>query len=149
VAAHAFKGKPRNAAGYLNRAILMSSYSAVTAACLVIRKKCFLDAGGFDEGNLPVAFGDVDLCLRLREMGFRSIFNPYALLYHHESASRGEDDTSEKQARFEAEVQFMKKRWGDRLLNDPAYSPNLTLRKEDFSLAWPPRVDALGKRQVG
>jgi glycosyltransferase involved in cell wall biosynthesis len=144
VAENAFKGTSGFSSGLHSRALRISSFSAVTAACLVIRKKLFLEAGGFDEKYLAVAFGDVDFCLRLRELGYRNVFNPYALLYHHESASRGEDDTPEKQARFDAEFRCMHERWGKLLLNDPAYNPNLTLDRADFSLAWPPRVGAVG-----
>jgi hypothetical protein len=114
---------------------------------MVINKDVFLQAGGFDEEHLKVAFGDVDLCLRIRELGYRHVFSPYALLYHHESASRGEDSTPEKQARFTAEINCMQLRWGELLRNDPAYNPNLTLHREDFSLAWPPRVETIGSGQ--
>ncbi len=144
VAENAFKGALGFGSGLHSRALRISSFSAVTAACLVIRKQLFLEAGGFDETHLAVAFGDVDFCLRVRELGYRNVFNPYALLYHHESASRGEDNTPEKQARFDAELQCMQERWGKLLLNDPAYNPNLTLDRPDFSLAWPPRVSAVG-----
>ena len=94
-----------------------------------------------NETNLKVAFNDVDFCLRVREAGYRNVWTPYAELYHHESATRGLDDTSEKQARFIEEVLYMKERWGELLKTDPAYSPNLTLKHEDFSYAWPPRVN--------
>jgi glycosyltransferase involved in cell wall biosynthesis len=77
----------------------------------------------------------------VREAGYRNIYTPYAEWYHHESATRGDEDTAEKQLRFSKESTYMKQRWGDLLLNDPAYSPNLTLEFQDFSLAWPPRVE--------
>ena len=83
---------------------------------------------------------NIDFCLRVREAGYRNVWTPYAELYHHESATRGSEDTSAKQLRFTKEVLYMKKRWGDELMNDPAYSPNLTLVREDFSYAWPPRT---------
>jgi len=140
---HAFKHQPAAYNGYFSRATLISSYSALTAACLVISKEVFLQVGGFDAENLAVAFSDVDLCLRVIEAGHRNVWTPYSLLYHHESATRGEDDTKEKQVRFAAEVGYMKSRWGDLLNDDPAYSPNLTLAAEDFSLAWPPRLTAI------
>ena len=89
--------------------------------------------------NLKVAFNDVDLCLKVREAGFRNVWTPYAELYHHESASRGHEDTSAKQERFRSEVLYMLEKWRDHLAVDPAYNPNLTLTHEDFSLAWPPR----------
>lgn len=139
VAGHAHKHLSRHQFGYCRRANLIQSFSAVTAACLVIRKEIFQKVGGLDE-TLKVAFNDIDFCLRVREAGYRNIWTPYAELYHHESSTRGFEDTPEKQARFAKEIRYMKQRWGDLLLNDPAYSPNLTLDDEDFSLAWPPRV---------
>ena len=93
-----------------------------------------------DLNDLKIAFGDVDLCLRVKEAGYRNIWTPYAELYHHESATRGVEDTPEKRERFSGEMRYIKRRWGDQLLNDPAYSPNLTLDYEDFGFAWPPRV---------
>src|ERR1700716_4279788 len=121
----------------------MQSFSAVSAACLIIQKSIYEEAGGLNETDLQVAFNDVDFCLRVQEAGYRNVWTPYAEFYHHESATRGYEDTPEKQARFTKEVQYMKQRWGEQLLNDPAYSPNLTLDHEDFSLAWPPRVEIL------
>jgi hypothetical protein len=119
---------------------LIQSFSAVTAACLVIRKSIFESLGGLNETDLTVSFNDIDFCIRVREAGYRNIWTPYAELYHHESATRGYEDTPEKQARFGKESIYLRQRWGDLLLNDPAYSPNLTLDHEDFSLAWPPRL---------
>jgi glycosyltransferase involved in cell wall biosynthesis len=133
---------PRGQHGYFGRASLIQSFSAVTAACLVIRKSVYEEIGGFDEVNLRVAFNDVDFCLRVQEKGYRNVWTPYAELYHRESASRGHENTQEDK-RFAKEAAYMKQRWGDTLLNDPAYSPNLTLDHDDFSLAWPPRVDLL------
>jgi len=141
VAGHAHKHLPRPQFGYCLRAILIQSVSAVTGACLVVRRAIYEEFGGFNENELKVAFNDVDFCLRLRGAGYRNVWTPYAELYHHESASRGLEDNPEKQARFSNEVHYMKQSWGDSLLNDPAYSPNLTLDHEDFSLAWPPRVE--------
>jgi len=140
VAGHAHRNLKRGGKGYFGRASLIQSFCAVTAACLVVRKEVFQKVGGFNEA-LQVAFNDVDFCLRLREAGYRNIYTPYAELYHHESATRGDEDTAEKQLRFSKESTYMKQRWGDLLLNDPAYSPNLTLEYQDFSLAWPPRVE--------
>jgi len=139
VAGHAHEGLPRYHHGYVCRAVLIQSMSAVTAACLVIRKKIFEEVGGMDEDNLGVAFNDVDFCLRIREAGYRNVWTPYAELYHHEYSTRGYDNTREKQARFQQEVQHMKNRWEDMIANDPAYSPNLSLDHCDFSYAWPPR----------
>jgi len=145
IAGHSHKHLPKGNHGYFGRAILQQSFSAVTAACLVVRRSVYLEVGGFEEENLKVAFGDVDFCLRLHEAGYRNVWTPYAEAYHHESATRGYEDTPEKQARFEVEIQYMQERWGSLLLNDPAYSPNLTLEREDFSYAWPPRVATLGQ----
>lgn len=140
VAGHAHKGFPKGHPGYLGRASLISGFSAVTAACLVVRKEIFTSVGGLDEIDLKVACNDIDFCLRVRAAGYRNVWTPYAELYHHESATRGYEDTPEKIARLAAESAVMQARWGELLANDPAYSPNLTLDHEDFSLAWPPRV---------
>jgi O-antigen biosynthesis protein len=143
VAGHVHRFLPRGNVGYCGRAALIQSFSAVTGACLVVRKSSYEAVGGLNEVELQVACNDIDFCLKLREAGYRNIYTPYAELYHHESASRGLDDTTEKQARSAKEVAYMKQRWGDLLLNDPAYSPNLSLDAEDFSLAWPPRIPGL------
>ncbi|NOT86294.1 MAG: glycosyltransferase [Methylococcaceae bacterium] len=140
VAGHSHKHFPRDNAGYCGRLFLTQNLSAVTAACLVVKKAVFDQVGGFDAVNLSVAFNDVDLCLRIQEAGFWNVWTPYAELYHYESATRGYEDTPEKQARFTLEIAYMKQRWGDTLLEDPAYNPNLTLDREDFSFAFPPRV---------
>ena len=138
VAGHSHKRLPKERRGYFERAALMQSFSAVTAACLVIQKRHYLSVGGLNEVNLKVAFNDVDFCIRLREVGLRNVWTPYAELFHHESATRGDDIQPEKQRRFESEVRYMKTHWGDALNRDPAYNPNLTLVHEDFGLAWPP-----------
>ena len=140
MACHSHRYFPRNHPGYFNRLMVVQNYSAVTAACLVVRKEIYQSLGGLDEDNLPVAFNDVDFCLRVREAGYRNLWTPYAELYHHESISRGDEDTPEKQARFEREIAYFHRRWGHRLYLDPCYNPNLTLERTDFSLAWPPRI---------
>lgn len=139
VAGHAFLKQGEDDTGYMNRLGLVQNYSAVTAACLVVRRDIFLEIGGFDEKNLAVAFNDVDLCLRLNAAGYRTTWTPFARLYHHESASRGTDDTREKSLRAAAEFAFMRQRWGPLLDNDPAYNPNLSLQHHDFRLSTPPR----------
>lgn len=146
-AGHAHKGFPHGHPGYAGRMSLISGFSAVTGACLVVRKELYEELGGLNEPDLQTACNDVDFCLRVRGAGYRNVWTPYAELYHHESATRGYENTPEKQARFAREVQYMKQRWGDFLLNDPAYSPNLTLDHEDFSLAWPPRVDLVATQK--
>lgn len=148
VAGNAHKHVPRATRGYFGRAALTSDFSAVTAACLVMRKSIYQEAGGLNEGDLAVAYNDVDLCLRVREAGYRNVWTPFAELYHHESATRGKDDDPARRQRFDREVDYMKRRWGRLLTSDPCYSPNLTLERDDFSLAWPPRVEALGSRSA-
>lgn len=135
VAGHQFKGYHANSLGYFCRARLPQDLSAVTAACMLVRKNVFEEVGGFDAKELAVAFNDVDLCLKIREAGYRVVYTPYAELLHHESASRGYENSPEKQRRFEQEVQVMKQRWGNRLANDPFYNPNLSLDDERFELA--------------
>lgn len=142
-AEHGHKGMPGDAPSYCGRAVLQQSFSAVTAACLIVRKSIYEDLGGLNEADLPVAFNDVDFCLRVKNAGYRNVWTPYALLYHHESATRGKEDTPEKKARADGELRYLRERWGEQLLVDPAYNPNLTLLDTDFSLAWPPRVSSL------
>jgi GT2 family glycosyltransferase len=140
VASHPHKHARSDEPGYAGRAQLVQNVSAVTAACLLVRSETFHRVGGFDE-SFPVAFNDVDFCLRVRKLGLRNLWTPFATLLHHESKSRGSDEvSSRKRARFRREYQLMQSRWGEALLNDPAYSPNLTLEADDFSFAWPPRV---------
>jgi O-antigen biosynthesis protein len=135
LAGHSHKYFDENSWGYYHRPRLAQTLSAVTAACLLVKKELFERVDGLDEQNLTVAFNDVDFCIKLREAGFRNIYTPYAKLYHHESISRGQENSPEKQARFLSEVAFMQKKWGDILKNDPYYNPNLTHDTEDFSLA--------------
>lgn len=139
VAGHAFRDFSREADGWFNRARLAQNYSAVTGACLVIRKPVYEEVGGLDEKDLAVAYNDIDFCLKVRAAGYRNLWTPFAEFYHHESASRGADDTHEKRERFRHESDTMFARWGRELKQDPAYNPNLTLELNDFSLAVPPR----------
>ncbi len=145
LAAHAHLGRKRGDHGYFSRASLTQSLSAVTAACLCVRKKLFDAVGGFDE-TLAVAFNDVDLCLRIQAAGYRNLYTPYAELYHYESASRGYEDTPEKMQRFQKEADILRARWMPVLMNDPYYNPNLTLSGDPFTLAWPPRVEPFRPR---
>lgn len=140
VATHAHIGI-RKEHGYFARAHLVQNFSAVTAACMVLRKSVYEQLGGLDEVNLAVAFNDVDFCLRLREAGLRTVWTPHAELVHHESASRGLEDTGSKQRRFLAEVDYMQRKWGAVLEADPFYNPNLSIESnQQFKLAFPPRV---------
>ncbi len=139
VAGHCYVGMPRGWAGDKSRARLAQNLSAVTAACIVVRRDVFEELDGLDEG-LQVAFNDVDFCLRVRDAGYRNLWTPFAELYHHESASRGYETTPEKVARFNGEIAFMTSRWGESLKYDPYYNVNLSLDSTPFSLAYPPRV---------
>jgi GT2 family glycosyltransferase/glycosyltransferase involved in cell wall biosynthesis len=139
VANHAYYKAPRSTDHHFNRAHLVQSYSAVTGACLLVRKEIFDTIGGLNEQDLPIAFNDVDFCLRVMEAGYRNLWTPFAEFYHHESATRGTEDTSEKLERFKNEVAYMRQRWGRLLDNDPAYNRNLSLQHQDFSLSFPPR----------
>jgi hypothetical protein len=100
-----------------------------------VRKAVLREVGGLDAANLTVAFNDVDFCIKLREAGYRNLYTPYAELYHHESISRGQENSPAKQARFASEGAFMQQKWGDVLKADPYYNPNLTLDAENFALA--------------
>ena len=143
VANHAHKHFPDSTGGYFARALLLQSFSAVTGACLFVQKSLYEDVGGLNEADLGIAFNDIDLCLKIREKGYRNIWTPYAKLYHYESISRGPDDIPEKKKRFNDEINYMKQHWSEIISYDPAYNPNLTLEHEDFSLAWPPRSNLL------
>jgi len=135
VAGHSHKMRGRNDFGYVRRLLVTQNLSAVTAACLIVRKSVYEEVGGLNENDLKVAFNDVDFCLKVKSAGYRNVWTPYAELYHHESLSRGAEDTPEKIARFNAEVAYMKETWRELLENDPAYNPNLTKDREDFSIA--------------
>ena len=139
IASHAHKYMPSETFGYFGRAVLMQEMSAVTGACLVVKKNIYFEVGGLDEQNLAVAFNDVDFCLRLKKAGYRNIWTPFAELYHHESVCRKKGIKEIESQRFISEVAFMQERWGTALQFDPAYNPNLTLSSEDFSFAFPPR----------
>ncbi|MFK3798203.1 glycosyltransferase [Pseudomonas sp. NPDC088444] len=139
VAGHSHKYLPKGDFGYFCRAGLIQEFSAVTAACLIIKKSIFEQISGLDEENLKIAFNDVDFCLRVQEAGYINVWTPFAELYHHESATRGLEDTPEKKERFSKEVLYVQARW-PKIQEDYTYNPNLTLDHEDFGLAWPPRV---------
>lgn len=134
VAGHSHKYFPKNHPGYFKRLSIIQNYSAVTAACLAVKKSIFDEVGGLNEKNLAIAFNDVDFCLRVQELGYRNLWTPYAEMIHHESVSRGGEDTPEKQARFANEVDYMKQAWGEQLMIDPCYSSWLSLDREDFTL---------------
>ena len=128
---HAFKSLPAGPSYYFDFPDIVRNCSAVTGACMMLARDKFLQAGGFDETNLAVAFQDIDLCLKLLELGYRNVYTPYAQLYHYESATKTEKDKIPDSE----EDNFMKKKWSKYIADDPYYSPNLTRRGEDFSLA--------------
>ena len=130
----------RDDAGMACRAQVLQGFSAVTAACLVVRRSTYLQVGGLDEAAFAVAFNDVDFGLKLRTAGLRNLWTPHAELFHHESVSRGSDKHPGRKQRFERERATLQQRWPAWLAWDPAYNPNLTLRNENFALAEPPRV---------
>jgi len=134
VANHSHTHFNREHPGYFGRLKVIQNFSAVTGACLLVRKLVFEQIGGFNEKDLSIAFNDIDFCLRVRRAGFRILWTPYAELYHHESASRGTEDTPEKQNRFDGENAYMMETWADEIRSDPFYSPNLTRSSENFSL---------------
>lgn len=134
LAAHSFVDIDEEDGGYQMRARLPQDLSAVTGACLLTRRSVYEEVGGL-EAELQVAFNDVDYCLKVRDKNYLVVYNPYALLHHYESKSRGNDDTYDKMVRFESEIEYMRKKWSDILENgDPYYNVNLTLSKSDFSL---------------
>lgn len=134
VAGHAFLGLNGDAPGYFARAQVIQDLSAVTAACMMMKRSVYEEVGGFDP-EFAVAFNDVDLCLKIRKAGYLIIYDPYAELMHYESKSRGYEDTEEKVERFNKEVKLFRNRWEDFIRQgDPYYSPNLTLDRNDFGL---------------
>ena len=135
IAGHAFTGQPGETLGYCGRIASVQDYCAVTAACMMTSRENFLSVGGFTE-KLEVAFNDVDFCLKLRKKGLHILYDPYAVLYHYESKSRGAEDTPEKVRRFQGEVEYFGNTWKHILENgDPFYNPNLSLHRPDFTLS--------------
>lgn len=132
VAGHAHLLFPGEDLGYFARLGLRQNYTAVTGACLVVRRSIYDEVEGLNETDLAVAFNDVDFCLKVDAAGYRNVWTPFAELVHHESISRGYEDTPEKQERFRREVDYMKRRWDTHVIKDPAYNPNLTLDRNDF-----------------
>lgn len=142
VAGHQFVMMPKGEPGYFRRAENEQDLSCVTAACMVLRKEVFEAIGGFNE-ELAVAFNDVDLCIRIRNAGWRLLWTPEVELYHHESASIGKHNSPERESLFQEEVALMRKLWGKSLDNDPFYNPNLSLDSHNYDLAFPPRISKL------
>jgi GT2 family glycosyltransferase len=134
LAVHGYRLAARDSSGQLNRMSTIQNVTAVTAACLVIRKGVFDAVGGFDERELKVALNDVDLCLKVRAAGYLNLWAPFAELVHHESVSRGRDAKPARARRLGRERNVLRARWGEALVRDPYYSPNLTDDREDFSV---------------
>jgi GT2 family glycosyltransferase len=133
VAGHSHKHFPLDSNGYSNMLKAINNYSAVTGACLMMRRSVFDEVGGFDE-DLTVSFNDVDLCLKVVRAGYRIVSLPHVQLYHFESLSRGHDVGTLKIARSLSEQRKMRERWAEIIANDPCYSSNLTLDHEDYSI---------------
>jgi hypothetical protein len=140
VAAHTSRGRPRDSWGYHERSLIPQDVSCVTAACMVVRREAFCGMGGFDE-TLAVAFNDVDLCLRLRQAGWRIVWSPASRLYHKESASFGGHNLGARGTQWSRDFDLMQARWREQLLADPHYNPNLSLDgRELWEPAFPPRA---------
>ena len=118
----------------MSRMTLVQDLSAVTAASMMVKTSVLKEVGGLDE-SFAVAFNDVDLCMKIRKAGYLIVFTPYAEAYHYESKSRGAENTPQKVARFQREINRFREKWGKELeAGDPYYNPNLTLEREDFSV---------------
>ncbi len=135
VADHAYRGLDRRDGGYFGQALVLRNCSAVTGACLVVRKEVFDEVGGLDEENLKIAFNDVDFCLKVQKAGYRNLWTPHAELHHLESQSRGREDNPEKVARFNGEIRYMRRKWAAILDKDPYYSVNLSRLGPPYALA--------------
>ena len=133
-AGHTHYKQRRENLGYMGRLCYAQNVSAVTGACLMVKKEVYDRVGGLDE-SFAVSLNDVDLCLKIREEGLLNVFTPFAELYHYESASRGADLEGEKAARYNAESEHFREKWKDFLAKgDPYYNPNFTLDRSDYSL---------------
>jgi glycosyltransferase involved in cell wall biosynthesis len=139
VAGHAHRFLDSKDSGYAGRAALHQEFMAVTGACLMIEREVFFQVSGLDE-QLAVSLNDVDLCLRVNQLGLRNVFTPFAQLIHHESFSRGSDASPENVSRAWTEIEFMKNRWGSLLQNDPYYSINFSNSSHAYNFAYPPRL---------
>lgn len=134
VAGHSHKKFPATTPGYLCNVKAINNFSAVTGACLMCRREVFEQVDGFEE-DLPIAFNDIDLCLKILQKGYRNIYLPHVVLYHYESKSRGYEDTPEKQARFTRDKAYILTKWKNIITHDPCYNPNLTREREDYSIS--------------
>jgi GT2 family glycosyltransferase len=146
VAGHYRVGERRNSAGPFGWLALTRTTSALTGACLALRRTVYEEVCGLDAQDLAVGFGDVDLCLRIQQRGYRNVWAPAAELYHLESASRGLDLKGKNAERFRRETDVMLERWGCVLQSDPCWNPNLSLDNAYGVPAWPPRREKPWKR---
>lgn len=136
IAGHVFTGMPKSNYGYQARSISPQDLSAVTAACMMVKRSVFDEVEGLDE-RYKVAFNDVDFCMKVRAAGYLVVYTPYAEMYHYESKSRGKEETPQQIQRFQSEVSLFAEKWADVLeAGDPYYSPNLALDNENCTLRW-------------
>jgi GT2 family glycosyltransferase len=140
VAAHVFREVGAEALPTQTHCERALELSAVTGACLLTKRANYWRVGGLDEANFPIAFNDIDFCLRLRELGLRNVYTPFATLIHHESKSRGKDVSPSEKARFAREIGAFETRWKHWIMADPAYNPNLALSGTGFDLSSNPRA---------
>ena len=132
-AGHSHKFVGKGSRGYSGHLSVVRNVSAVTAACMMIRKEIYENAGGLDEKSFKVAFNDVDFCLRVEKLGYRNLWTPFAELVHHESASRGDDQsTIGKRIRSSGEILSLQNRWSLKSYDDSHYNPNLTKLSEQY-----------------
>mgnify|MGYP000656459502 CR=1 FL=1 len=134
IAGNMFRGLPKGYSGYMHKASTQQDLSAVTAACMMVKRSVYEEVGGFEE-QLAVAFNDIDFCLKVRRCGYLVVYDPYVKLYHYESRSRGAEDNEEKIRRYQCEIDYVRRNWSEIMeKGDPMYNPNLTLVKCDYSL---------------
>ena len=139
-AGHCFLYAARGEVGYFGFLVLTRRVSAVTGACMALRRSVYLEVGGLDEVNFPVAFNDVDFCLRIGERGYAVVWTPFAELYHLESATRGLDaEDPERLVRLERDAERLRQRWERALNADPFYNVNCSLAAANFEPGFPSR----------
>lgn len=138
---HIYLKREGNDPGYFNKLNLVQNYSAVTAACLAIRKELYIRVEGLDEKNLKVAYNDVDFCLKVGRLGYKNVWTPFAKLIHYESLSRGNDLNEINLSRFKNEQSYMLRKWKDVILNDPFFNPNLAIETNTTQFSFPPKIE--------
>jgi hypothetical protein len=139
ICTNAFHHWPEKSWGYMGRLTLLQNYSAVSGKCLVVEREKFLKVGGFDIKNLSSNFLDVDLCLRLGDAGYRTLWTPKAKFTDHSPRFSLKEVLRRYSRDYQKDHQWMRDRWRDRLKKDPAYNPNLNQKKKDFNYRWPPK----------